>query len=293
MEGLMNYWIFSVTNHKTEEGLITALEIYDQRMRDGFWGIGENIPNKGNIKPGDRIVFYIGNPIMKFAGCAIIASELFKQTETEKEGRSHGRNFFRTEIGILLKDINHWKKLKPAKEIMQSLEFIKNKERWGAYIQGGLTRISEEDFKRILDFEQSNNEEEILNNQKEIAYISQELDKDLSEEELAKRKTLIENSINNMDPIKQTRLIRAYERHPKAARWIKEKANFTCEVCGESGFRKTTGGRYAEAHHQEPYCKFGKDDLDKMICVCAQCHAILHFGTEEEFINRQKFKIHR
>jgi len=74
----MSYWIFTVTGHKIGSETFTAEEIFNQRMKDGFWGIGEKTPNRKNLTKGDRIIYYIGVPKKIFAGTATLASSCFK-----------------------------------------------------------------------------------------------------------------------------------------------------------------------------------------------------------------------
>jgi hypothetical protein len=59
----MNYWLFTVTEKKVDGGWLKAEEIFNQRISDKFWGLGERTPNRRNIRQGDRIVF--GNTPLK------------------------------------------------------------------------------------------------------------------------------------------------------------------------------------------------------------------------------------
>ena len=60
------------------------------------------------------------------------------------------KNFICADYGVLLKDIDIWQKPKPTEELIPHLKFIENKEFWGAYLQGGIRQITEEDFKTII-----------------------------------------------------------------------------------------------------------------------------------------------
>ncbi len=37
------------------------------------------------------------------------------------------------------------------KNVAGSLDFVKNKEKWGTYLQGGVVKITEEDYKFIVE----------------------------------------------------------------------------------------------------------------------------------------------
>jgi len=79
-------------------------------------------------------------------------------------------------------------------------------------------------------------------------------------------------------------------RNPKFARLVKEKAKYVCEICGESPFTQKNGLPYAEAHHKSELSKKKIDNPSDMICVCANCHKVVHFGTEEELKKRANKK---
>lgn len=88
------------------------------------------------------------------------------------------------------------------------------------------------------------------------------------------------------DPHKRSRLIRAIERNPVFARFVKDAAGHVCAVCGAPGFAKARGGKYAEAHHKEHVAVGGVDAPSNMICVCPTCHAVLHYGSDQALIEK-------
>jgi hypothetical protein len=42
----MNYWIFTAAPHKDKSESYTAKQIFERRMPDHFWGLGEKTPNQ-------------------------------------------------------------------------------------------------------------------------------------------------------------------------------------------------------------------------------------------------------
>lgn len=144
----MGYWIFTVTTHKDEN--LTAEEIFNQRMKDCFWGLGERTPNRKNLSEGDRVVYYVGMPRKVFAGTATLASSSFELDNSQKKQYGHGKEFYISDYGVLLTDIEIWHKPKSVEELVPHLKFIENKQFWGAYFQGGVRQITEEDFKTII-----------------------------------------------------------------------------------------------------------------------------------------------
>ena len=142
----MNYWIFTVTSHKLDGETLIGEEIFRQRMTDGFWGLGEKTPNRGSLRKGDKVVYYIGLPMKSFSGCAVLASDSLKRNDEERDRLSHGKKFYSAEYGVLLEKIEIWDKPRPIESVLSQLKFIENKEYWFAYLQGGVRQISEEDF---------------------------------------------------------------------------------------------------------------------------------------------------
>jgi len=145
----MNYWIFNVTKHKIGNETFTAEEIFNQRMKDSFWGLGEKTPNRKNLTKGDRIIFYIGLPKKIFAGTATLASSCFKISDSQKKEYGQ-KQFYMPDYGVLLEEIDTWSNPKNVEELVPKLYFIENKEFWFAYFQGGVRQITEDDFKTIL-----------------------------------------------------------------------------------------------------------------------------------------------
>jgi hypothetical protein len=146
----MNYWIFTVTSQKSDGRTFPAEEIFQQRMKDEFWGLGERTPNRKNVQKGDRIVFYLGNPEKCFAGTANLGSASFALSPDEQDRLAHSTELFRTPYGVRLEEICIWDQVRTVENLLVGLDFIQNKEFWGTYFQGGVRQISEKDFTTIL-----------------------------------------------------------------------------------------------------------------------------------------------
>jgi predicted RNA-binding protein len=143
----MNHWIFGVTEHEENGETFAPEEVFRQRMADGFWGLGERTPNRSSLRKGDEVVWYVGRPVKSFSGRAVLASDSFETTEEQRNRVSHGKNFYRAEYGVFLEQIQIWDKPLPVDIVLAHLKFIENKRNWGAYFQGGVRQISEEDFR--------------------------------------------------------------------------------------------------------------------------------------------------
>jgi EVE domain/Endonuclease NucS len=145
----MNHWIFIVTTHEDEN--LRSDEIFQQRMQDKFWGLGENTNNRKALQVGDPVVFYVGSPNKVFAGTAVIAKECFELSPGQRDLFSHGRPFFRAPFGVLLDEIEIWPQSKSVEALVPSLDFIENKTFWYSYFQGGIRQVEEHDFRRITE----------------------------------------------------------------------------------------------------------------------------------------------
>ena len=96
-------------------------------MQDSFWGLAARPPNRSNLQPGDRVVFYWGIPERVFAGTAIVDSPSYQLSEPERERVSHNNSpVFDTESGIRLRDIEVWAEPQFVPERVEALHFIEN-----------------------------------------------------------------------------------------------------------------------------------------------------------------------
>ena len=147
----MNYWLFVVTSQKADGQIVEADEILRQRFRDRFWGLGEKTPNRRALKQGDQVVFYVGKPHLAFAATSTLASDSFALTSEQKQQFSHGKAMYTTDYGVHLENAVQWDNPKLVKDLAPSLSFIENTLNWGAYFQGGVRQLSEDDFRIIVE----------------------------------------------------------------------------------------------------------------------------------------------
>ena len=96
------------------------------------------------------------------------------------------------------------------------------------------------------------------------------------------------NSLNvNLPPQRVEQVVYRIVRNPKIARLIKERQSYVCEICNRRPFIQKNGKPYAEADHIKPLggTDKGLDTPENLRCLCAQCHAVITHGSDEE-INR-------
>ena len=88
------------------------------------------------LKKEDKILFYLaGTGMHKFAGSAMV--DLLSE---DKKGRF-----------VKIDSIQVWKKTIEIKKIMGNLGIIKNPKYYGAYLAGGIKRLSESDYNLISE----------------------------------------------------------------------------------------------------------------------------------------------
>ena len=56
----MAYWILTVKKWTVGAETHTGEEIFNLRMKDGFWGLNEKTPNRKNLKENDSVTYYVG-----------------------------------------------------------------------------------------------------------------------------------------------------------------------------------------------------------------------------------------
>jgi len=88
-----------------------------------------------------------------------------------------------------------------------------------------------------------------------------------------------------------------YERNPEDRKKVLERDNYECQVC-HMKFIETYGeiGKgYIEVHHLYPVCNMGEnyqfDPLDPekgLVCLCSNCHSMIHRGGHYEEIDGER-----
>lgn len=97
------------------------------------------------MQVGDRVVYYVMQ-LQKFGATATITGDYFEDNSklwTDENEKWPARRPSKPDI-VLFDD-----ELLDAKKMVPDLLFIENKDFWGAYFQGSIKKIPEEDFKLI------------------------------------------------------------------------------------------------------------------------------------------------
>lgn len=73
-----------------------------------------------------------------------------------------------------------------------------------------------------------------------------------------------------------------FERSPQIRNYVLERAKGFCELCGEKGFKTSSGSIYLESHHIQPLSEDGSDSIDNVIALCPNHHREAHYGMDNE-----------
>ena len=141
----MNYWIFVSARDPKNKSCPPAREIYERRMKEAFWGLGERTAYRKQIRQGDQIVYYLaGNSERVFVGTAQLASDYFKTSEEERSKHSHGSKCYEANYGVRLRydSIKTWSSSRPISDLSPKLK---------VFLRGGIVPISEQDYSRITE----------------------------------------------------------------------------------------------------------------------------------------------
>lgn len=85
-----------------------------------------------------------------------------------------------------------------------------------------------------------------------------------------------------MPPARIALIVQKIARNPRIAQLVKERERHICEICGRPPFLQKNGKPYAEADHIRPLGgnTHGLDSPENIRCICAQCHAVITYGSD-------------
>lgn len=158
--------------------------------------------------------------------------------------------------------------------MMNALKYYKG------FIHFDKTADYKKEFKKKLQREQARAKSTLQKEGKKETFE----DKCVPEEEGAPRQ---EGAVSQVSVTK-------YERNPEHRRLVLERDKYECQIC-HMNFEKVygeIGKQFIEVHHLFPVCNMGEDyvfdplDPEKgLVCLCSNCHSMIHRGGEYKIIN--------
>jgi hypothetical protein len=149
----------------------TARAVLQSRLGEGLWPLQQVTANKRNLREGDQVVFYAAGADDPDGGYFLASAEVagsFFAVNPEASDRSDaGGGEERLKVpassgvapwgrpprypfAVRIRAGAWLPKPVPIRPLLTILDFIEREDKWGAYLQGGICRISREDFDRIL-----------------------------------------------------------------------------------------------------------------------------------------------
>tara|TARA_Y100000294_G_scaffold141801_1_gene135839 strand:- start:438 stop:869 length:432 start_codon:yes stop_codon:yes gene_type:complete len=142
---MTNYYCL-VTSDSLKE---SAIDIFNKRIEEKKYPLYPRTPNLNEIKDDDEVVFYIagaGKERQSFVGQAII-----QKVETPKEFLvDPDKDNYEVIKYLWFKKIKIFETSKNIQSIIDKLDFVKNKNNYGAYLMGGVKKLTQRDFNLII-----------------------------------------------------------------------------------------------------------------------------------------------
>lgn len=142
-----------VKDHKAgRREFVPAMQVLLNRVKHGFWLISARNPYRKRIAAGDNGLFYVASKMGRvIAGTCQITSGVQPATAGIKsviEGYPSNLLTHYFEIkGVI------WANPIEAGKVVPNMSFVKNRERWAAYLQGTLHPILREDYELVLRYQ--------------------------------------------------------------------------------------------------------------------------------------------
>lgn len=132
----------------SSDGKKTGFDIFNDRIKENKWPIYVKTPQLQNVSVGKNVVFYIagtGEKRQSFIGTAKIK----KIVDNNNTNLDPNQEFKQILFHVEFENINIFNKSLSIKDHIDNLDFIKNKEKYGLYFQGGICKINKQSFEYI------------------------------------------------------------------------------------------------------------------------------------------------
>jgi len=87
--------------------------------------------------------------------------------------------------------------------------------------------------------------------------------------------------------------VSSFRRNAMVRRYVIQRAQGKCELCGKPGFIMRDGRHYLETHHILSLTTNGADSVENVIGLCAEHHREAHYGTGADSLNDRMLDILR
>jgi hypothetical protein len=138
-----------------DDNVIKGSSIAEIRLEHGYWPFYKNTLYKSVIRPGDFCVIYIAGSI-KSARCFVATAKIDEVVERNEldidviclEGINK-----KSDLVAKLGETSYFEKPVKVYEVIDHISiFNQNRRYWGLSVQGGCRKLTESDFKIIVEF---------------------------------------------------------------------------------------------------------------------------------------------
>lgn len=143
------YWVFVVKDHQHLGRIIPAREVLVNRVKNKFWSLNSRARYVKRLRQGDRVVFYVASRIERgFMGRGVLAGEPHPMTD---EQRFHiiGMPSEAFDYTVEFSEAEIWSKPITIEEVKDKMPYLKGRVK--IFFRGSIIRISEEDYKTLID----------------------------------------------------------------------------------------------------------------------------------------------
>lgn len=141
------YYIFFINNIELGEQVWSAEDIRNFLLKNNLWAFSSNAPNLKYLAEGDRVIIYLaGKGNRFFTADFTIACKPYEVKLEPNE--PEWLTLFPIRINV--RNIKIWAEQLPIGDVLEQLDFIKDKKNYGLYFRQSTRVIDEKDFLLIL-----------------------------------------------------------------------------------------------------------------------------------------------
>ena len=124
--------------------------IFDAQVKRKAWGLKEGCRNYNGIQKGDICLLYIGSPYCSFAGYAVAGDVAGKFSKSKRDKYLDKVYKRKPKAGVEFSKVVRFDVQVPATLMIDELDIIKNKSKWGLYFLGSVMPFDELSHQKVL-----------------------------------------------------------------------------------------------------------------------------------------------
>lgn len=149
-----HHYLFVAADTVTpDEGFILSTTVIRERLRKGYWPIGERTRFRTRLSAGDRVVLYAaGRGGSAFVAAAMLVTDALHLPYRERQKLEYEYDYtLAAPYGVKLALARYFSRPVPARELLEQLSFVKTSSNWGTYFRGGVRQISAKDYQILIN----------------------------------------------------------------------------------------------------------------------------------------------